>query len=123
MSRYGLELILDLKACDIGKFNRKTIKSYCVGLCDLIGMKPEDLYFWDDFRLPKDKRQTSPKTKGTTAIQFILTSNITIHTLDILGVVFINIFSCKDFDIDIATSYTKEFFGAKKCRSTVIERG
>lgn len=123
MSRYGLELVLDLEACDVRKFNRRAIKSYCVGLCNLIGMKPEDLYFWDDLYVPKEKRQINPKTKGTTAIQFILTSNITIHTLDILEIVFVNIFSCKDFNTELARNYTKEFFAAKECKSTVIERG
>lgn len=122
-NRYGLELILDLKSCDISKFNRRAIKSYCTRLCNLLGMKPEDLYFWDDFHVPKKKKQTNPKTKGTTAVQFILMSSITIHTLDILKLVFVNIFSCKDFDTEEIENYTKEFFMAKECKSTVVERG
>jgi len=86
-------------------------------------MKAEALYFWDDFRVPEEKRQTNPKTKGTTAIQFILTSNITIHTLDLLGTVFLNIFSCKDFDTKSAEEFTVRFFGATEYKSTIIQRG
>ena len=66
---------------------------------------------------------TDPKTKGTTAIQFILTSNITIHTLDILAVVFINIFSCKTYNTKLAEDFSIRFFGAGKHKSTIIERG
>ena len=86
-------------------------------------MKPFDLYFWDDFRIPVQDRQTDPKTKGTTAIQFILTSNITIHTLDLTGIAFVNIFSCKDYDPKLAEEFTVKFFEAKEHKSVTIERG
>ncbi len=121
--RYGIELILDMNGCNVTKFNRRDIQSYCLQLCELIDIKPEDLYFWDDYRLPKWKRQTNPKTKGTTAIQFILTSNITIHTLDLLGIVFLNIFSCKDYDTKLTEDFSVKFFEAKEYKSTIIERG
>lgn len=120
---YGVELILDMGNCNIAKFNRREIKSYFAQLCDLIDMKAEDLYFWDDFRVPEEKRQRNPKTKGTTAIQFILTSNITIHALDLLRVVFVNIFSCKDYDIKLAEDFTVGFFGAKEHNAKAIKRG
>ena len=120
---YGIELILDMGGCNVAKFNRRDIKSYFAELCKLIKMEAEDLYFWDDYRVPKEKRQTNPKTKGTTAIQFILTSNITIHTLDLLGIVFINIFSCKNFDAKLAEAFTVKYFEATEYKATVIERG
>lgn len=123
MRIYGIELLLDLTDCDVSKFNRKEIKSFFGQLCELIGMKPEALYFWDDFHVPVEDRQTDPKTKGTTAIQFILTSNITVHTLDLLGIAFINIFSCKDYDTRIVEEFTTNFFGAKVAKVTVVERG
>lgn len=121
--RYGIELILDMGNCNVSKFNRRCIKSYFIQLCKLIDMEAADLYFWDDYRVPQEKRQTNPKTKGTTAIQFILTSNITIHTLDLLKIVFVNIFSCKDYDTKLAEDFTVRFFGARECKATVIERG
>ena len=120
--RYGIELVLDLSECNTAKFNRKDIKSFFAQLCELIGMKPEDYYFWDDYHVPLAKRQTDPKTKGTTAIQFILTSNITIHTLDLSGAVFVNIFSCKEYDTDVARDFAAKFFEAKRYESLVIER-
>lgn len=123
MSAYGTEIIIDLYDCDTTKFNRKNIKMYFLQACKLLGVSPEDRYFWDDFRVPKKERQTNPKTKGTTAIQFILTSNITIHTLDIMETVFINIFSCKEYNSKLLEEFTIGFFGATRHKTTVIERG
>jgi len=94
---YGKELILDLHNCDPKMFKRKAIKKYLIELCKLIKMNRCKLYWWDDYGLPKNERQTEPHLKGTSAVQFILTSNIVIHTLDLMGNVYINVFSCKDF--------------------------
>ncbi len=110
---YGYELIIDLHKCDPSTFNRKSIKEYFKKLCDLIDMQRCELYFWDDLETPENEKQISPHTKGTSAIQFILTSNITIHTLDLLEKVFVNIFSCKEFDSEIAKKFTSEWFSGE----------
>jgi S-adenosylmethionine/arginine decarboxylase-like enzyme len=120
---YGVETIIDLFSCDIAKFNRKDIKAYFLQTCKLLDVRPEDCYFWDDLRVPMDKQQTNPKTKGTTAIQFILTSNITIHTLDLLRIAFVNIFSCKYYDAKLLEEFTARFFGSSRHRTSLIERG
>lgn len=85
-------------------------------------MKPERLYWWDDHGLEPELQQTEPHTKGTTAVQFILTSNITIHTLDLLKNVYINIFSCKDFDTNIAAQFSAEWFKGTIVNSVIVER-
>ena len=105
---YGLELVLDLHGCDTSQFTRASIKEYCTELCDLIDMERCDLHFWDDVGVPEDEQQTDSKTKGTSAVQFILTSTIVIHTLDLMNTAYINIFSCKEFDTDKATQFTNE---------------
>ena len=71
-----------------------------------------DLHFWDDVGVSEDEQQTDPKTKGTSAVQFILTSTIVIHTLDLMNTVYVNIFSCKQFDPDVAAKFTAEWFGS-----------
>ncbi len=119
---YGFESIIDLHGCDISTFNRESLDGYFEKLCKAIDMKKCERYFWDDVGVPSDEQQTSPHTKGTSAVQFILTSTIVIHTLDLLKAVYINIFSCKEFDRDKAEKLTKEWFGAKECRSHFIER-
>lgn len=120
--KYGIELIIDMSGCNVSKFNRKNIKIYFLSICELLKVKAEDVYFWDDYRVPIRKRQTNPKTKGTSAIQFILTSNITIHTLDLLQSVFVNIFSCKKYDAKLVEEFTVRYFCATNYKSTLIER-
>ncbi len=119
---YGYELVIDLHNCDISTFNRESLDSYFEKLCEAIDMKRCEMHFWDDKGVPSEERQTSPHTKGTSAVQFILTSNIVIHTLDDLAAVYVNIFSCKSFDRKLAEQFTRDWFGAKKCRTHFIER-
>ena len=72
--------------------------------------------------LEPELQQTEAHTKGTTAVQFILTSDIIIHTLDISKNVYINIFSCKDFDANIAQKVSAEWFKGTVVNSQLIER-
>ena len=122
MEPYGKELILDLHNCDPSGFNRKDIEEYFSELCLRIDMQRCEMHFWDDLETPEEEKQTSPHTKGTSAVQFILTSNITIHTLDILKKIFINIFSCKEFDVRVVEDFTVDFFGGEIVKSTTIVR-
>ena len=119
---YGKELILDLHNCNPEKFNRETLERYFKELGELIDMQRAELFWWDDHGLPPEEHQTEPHLKGTSAVQFIMTSNITIHTLDILKNVYLNIFSCKDFDADIAKDFSENFFEGTTVNSAVIDR-
>lgn len=111
--RYGTEVIIDLKDCDVSLFTREHIRNYFIDLCAKLKMEMADLHFWDDLDVPEEERETEPHLKGTSAIQFITTSNITIHTLDLLGEAYINIFSCKPFDEREAALFTRFFFGGE----------
>ena len=122
MEKFGVELILDLHDCDTSTFTRESISRYLEGLCELIDMKREELYFWDDIDVPEEERQASPHTQGTSAVQFILTSSIVIHTLDQLSSIYINMFSCKDFDPKLAEKFTVDWFGAGSFTARFIER-
>jgi S-adenosylmethionine/arginine decarboxylase-like enzyme len=119
---YGKELILDIHNCDSSTFNRKSLRKYFRLLCQQIDMKAEKLCWWDDYGLEPEYLQTEPHTKGTSAVQFILTSNITIHTLDILKNVYINVFSCKEFDPEIVMKFSEEWFKGKIVNSQLINR-
>ena len=119
---YGYELVLDLHGCNPAKFNRADIDRYFTELCERISMEKCEVHFWDDVGVPEEAQQTSPQTKGTSAVCFILTSTIVVHTLDDLGTVYVNIFSCKAFDPDLAAGFTKEWFEAASCDPTFIER-
>ncbi len=119
---YGTELIMDLHDCDSTLFNRDDLTRFFEELCDLIDMEACDLHFWDDVGRAPEDCQTEPHTKGTSAIQFILTSNITIHALDLLGKVFVNIFSCKGFDHAEAERFCADFFKGRVAKRLSTER-
>ena len=119
---YGEELILDLHDCDIARFTRREIERFCTELCELIDMEPCDLHFWDDLGVPEEEQQTHPKTKGTSAVQFILTSTIVIHTLVLMKAAYVNIFSCKKFDTEAAVKFTARWFRATDWKSNVVTR-
>ena len=122
MDTYGKELLLDIHDCDPSTFIRKSIRNYFKELCSLIDMERAGLFWWDDRGVAPEDQETEPHLKGTTAVQFIMTSNIVIHTLDLLENVYVNIFSCKDFNVDTAAKFTEEWFRGKIVNSNVIER-
>jgi len=119
---YGFELIMDLHDCNVSSFNRESLDGYFEKVCNAINMQKCERYWWDDVGVPEEEKQTSPHTKGTSAVQFILTSTIVIHTLEDLKSVYVNVFSCKHFDKAVAETVTKEWFGAKECKTHFIER-
>ena len=122
MGKYGMELILDLHNCNGKDFNRRNIDNFFTEVCHQTGMQKCEVYFWDDLETPEDEKQTNPQTTGTSAVQFILTSNITIHTLDKLEKVFINFFSCKSFNPQTVEQLAKEYFNGKIINSTLLTR-
>jgi len=119
---YGKELIIDLHDCNPGTFTRRKIKNYFKLLCEIIDMEREELYWWDDLHTPEGEKETKAHLVGTSAVQFIKTSNITIHTLDLLKRVYLNVFSCKDFDEDAVINFSATYFEGKIVKQTVVRR-
>ena len=117
MNKYGMELILDLHECDIAKFTRENLDSFFKGLCEISDMTAVGK--------PKYWHETSniPHLRGYSGIQFIKTSDIIIHTLDITRDAYINFFSCKDFDVDVVIDFIVNHFGVGHYKKQVIMRG
>ena len=123
MKSYGKELILDIHNCNVSKFNRTDIERYIRVLCnDVIDMEREDLHWWDFEDDIAAYHEAPSHLKGTSCVQFISTSTIVIHSLVDLKKIFINIFSCKDFDPEMATVFTEKYFGGKVETYEVITR-
>lgn len=68
------------------------------------------------------ERFGSGSLEGISAMQFIETSSVTVHCDDVGNRVFIDIFSCKDFDAEKAVDFSKQFFSAQEAESTIIFR-
>jgi S-adenosylmethionine/arginine decarboxylase-like enzyme len=49
--------------------------------------------------------------EGWSALQFIETSSITIHADEVFGRCFVDVFSCKPFDAQLAAALAVECFG------------
>ncbi len=120
---YGKELIMDLYGCDASLFTRDSIRAFWLGLCELTKMQPEDFHFWDYEDWPEEKAEAPIHLCGTSGIQFITTSNITIHTIDIPREALINLFTCKDFKMHEATEFCRAWFKAESVDSFCILRG
>ncbi len=119
---YGYELILDLFGCDVSLFTRSDMRRFFKELCELIGMKRSKLVFWD-FDSDDAERDAAPEyLAGASAVQFLEQSNITIHTLDKLEAVYLNIFACGFFDCALAEKFTAEWFKSRRHESRFIER-
>lgn len=115
---YGQELILNLYDCDLKKIsNGKHIAQFAITLCDdIIHMKrygePQVPYFGEE----------EPITAGYSLVQLIETSSITGHFSEHKKSCYINIFSCKWYDMEKAAAFTQEFFGAKRIQATFLKR-
>lgn len=117
---YGYELMLDLHGCNPAVMNRPQIALFMQVLCDDIDMQREDLHFWDYEDDPD--HVVEAHLEGTSAVQFIKTSNVTIHTLELMQRVYLNIFSCKDFDPAVVTQLALDWFGGRVVQEHFMPR-
>jgi S-adenosylmethionine/arginine decarboxylase-like enzyme len=59
---------------------------------------------------------------GYTMVQLIETSNICAHFCDESNNVYIDVFSCKPYDIKVVESLVQEFFEPETMKKTYLER-
>ena len=69
-----------------------------------------------EYLLPGDPKQ------GYSMMQLITTSNICGHFMELDGTAYFDIFSCKEFEIDLAKQIIVEYFNPKKMRVNYITR-
>ena len=115
---FGPHLMLDLRQCNEG-----TLKDYNLifrvlhDLPEKIGMtKITQPYVFPYSGLV-------PEDKGITGTVIIAESHISIHTFQEKDYCFIDVFSCKNFDVNFAAEYLVEAFGSKEYDKHVINRG
>lgn len=105
---WGWHLVLNLYDCSLEKIqSAETIRQFVIDLCDLIEMRrfgePTIVNFGDD-----------PRVTGYSLVQLIETSNICAHFADHSRAVYIDIFSCKQFDPEVAAEFCVKAFEAGK---------
>jgi S-adenosylmethionine/arginine decarboxylase-like enzyme len=114
---WGIETQIDLHDCDPDLIrDAEAIKQYVVELCDLIAMKRFGECIVVNFG--EDER-----VAGYSFVQLIETSCITGHLANATNRSFINIFSCKKYNVEDAVNFTAAFFKSGKINKvTVTER-
>jgi len=115
---WGYHSAFDCGGCDKTRItNGDNIKAFSKELVKRIDMKaygePVVVHF----------AEHDPSKAGYTLVQLIETSNICAHFVDATGEAYIDVFSCKDFDIDVVMETITEFFGPDSISMYQLERG
>ena len=63
-----------------------------------------------------------PDKAGLTAVQIIVTSTIVAHFIDSTGDLYLDVFSCKQFDIETVMDTVNEYFKPAKMRPNYLTR-
>lgn len=122
--RYGQELVLDLFDCNVELFTRENIEKFARGLCDdVLSVERHDLHFWDYEDDPAAKAEAPAHLKGVTAVQFLSVSNVTVHTLDDLREVYLNVFTCGELDAGYVRDWCAAWFEGRVRSWLRIDRG
>lgn len=113
---WGMATSIDLHSC-----NSKTIRSeekireFVKELIDLIDMKAfgetQIVHFGED-----------EKVAGFSMTQLIETSLISGHFANLTNNIYLDIFSCKEYDPKVVAEFAKEFFEAKDYNKKTIYR-
>lgn len=114
---WGYHLILDCKGCDIDKItDRENLAHFVKTLVKKIDMVAYGEPIIQHFATH------NPAAAGNSLVQLIETSAITGHFVDINGEAYLDIFSCKPFDIEVAKGVIQEFLNPEKMKLTYLTR-
>lgn len=116
MKPWGKHLILDCAGCNYFLINNTTnIREFIKELVKRIDMiahgEPQI-----ELLLP------GTDNEGYSVLQMITTSNITIHFVNQTKEAYIDVFSCKDFDANIAQAVVTEYFEPTSIRANILSR-
>lgn len=113
---FGYHLLLDLSNCNREKIgSRENIYKFVKTLVEMIDMVAVGEPIIEMLC------EGDPKV-GYSLMQLISTSNITGHFMDISGEAYIDIFSCKEYDIAVAEKVVRQYFEPEKVRVNFITR-
>ena len=101
---WGMLAAIDLHGCGFGPLaDPDHIRAFVPAMIDAIGMRAHGPLLLERFG--------DGDLEGRSAMQFIETSSITIHADEVAGRCFIDVFSCRPFDAELAAAVAVEHFG------------
>jgi S-adenosylmethionine decarboxylase len=114
---WGYHLMLDCDNCDIGKMTDKdNIRLFVKELVDAINMVAVG-----DTWIEQTAIGISDK-EGFSMYQLIVTSNISAHFVNIPKQIYLDVFSCKEFDKKTVVDVVTKFFSPTNINQNFIIR-
>lgn len=115
-SAWGISTAIDLYDCDPELIrSADKIKQFVVELTDLIGVNRFGECTVVNFG-------ARPEVAGFSMTQLIDTSLVSGHFANKTNTVYLDVFSCKYYDPDVAADYAQRFFKARSRRMQVLLR-
>ena len=114
---WGKHLVLDCSSCDPGAVrDANAIRAFCEDLVATIGMvaygEPVLAHFATHL----------PEAAGYSLVQLIETSAVTGHFCDASGDAYLDVFSCKDFDAEVAVAVVERHLNPDSVRKVELIR-
>jgi S-adenosylmethionine decarboxylase len=114
---WGKHLVLDLSSCDRGAVrSADAIRAFSEDLVSSIGMvaygEPVLAHFATHL----------PEAAGYSLVQLIETSAVTGHFCDASGDAYLDVFSCKDFDSEVAIGVVERHLQPESIRKVELSR-
>ena len=119
MSEFGLHVTIDASGCNKRKLASVTL------VYDILNKLPEKIGM-TKMTLPyvvKWMDKFSEGTEGVSGFVMIAESHISIHTFPDQDYVFMDIFSCKEFEAEKAIKHLIGAFEATKYSKNIVKRG
>ena len=111
---WGMLAAIDLHGCDRERLaDPDTLRRFVPAVIAAIGMRAHGPLHLERFG--------DDDLAGWSAMQFIETSSVTLHADEVWGRCFVDVFSCRPFDADVAAAVAVEHFGGTPL-STVLQR-
>jgi S-adenosylmethionine decarboxylase len=124
---YGPHLTIDAYGCNPEKLADLTlVYTWLKELPAKLGMEVLFPPYCHDYV------NVNPAESGVTGIVGLTTSHASIHTYPYMhceddagqiGIAFVDVFSCRPFDVELVVSDFRDTFGGEDIRVTVVERG
>jgi S-adenosylmethionine/arginine decarboxylase-like enzyme len=113
---FGLSSQINLYDCDpFAIRDAATIRRFAQRLVDAIGMRA----FGEPVVV---KFGPTPAVAGYSLVQLIETSSITGHFVDETNNAYVDIFSCKEYEVEVAVSVCREHFAPARVTTSCQER-
>jgi len=111
---WGMMAVIDLHDCDRARLaDPDAIRRFVPDVIEAIDMVPHG-----PLRL---ERFGEGELEGWSAMQFIETSSLTIHADEFSGRCYVDVFSCKAFEPELAAAIAVKHFGGRP-KLTVLHR-